>query len=792
MKLCAAAALLFSLTAGATLQAQEEPARGPKRLVILKVDGLNADLLFRTMAQVDPATGKSTLPWFVHIFAENGAVFDNFYTRGISLSAPSWSMLDTGRHTIIRGNVEYDRYTGETYDYLNFFPFYIGYARKRMVDMPGVRELDRAGIPLVLDAFGFAHSYQSFQLFQRGVRWETLEQALKRRFSGKAIWLTLENGAPPLSTVLLQEEESELENGLANSEITYLDYYTGEIDHDGHQTNDPRALVDSLRTVDAVAGRIWTAIQKGPFAARTIFAVVSDHGMNNVPGIISQTFSLPDLFNSREGGGHHVITDREQFSDYKLRGLNPLVHRVVTASSASYYLRGQADQYPTVWLDIDGNERAAVNLRNSDVNEIHILLQQLQRGDLGANIRQGAAATLDCIIDRHRAEWQKTIDELHEEMQALQAEIAARKAEINGLPRKWSPDDYPRGEDKAGRRFEEELEAMQREENAYTGYAAHLSALLSLRVNAVEPLNTPISKLIPEMSLGDNNDLCQLQHYIVGLADGGLIVGPNGKTDEARSFRTIDYPDLLARQRARNNPQRALSAQPIDFTALRLPDGLYSAASSTRKHAYFLYGSAENELLILTDESGRIMVKPVQCLTQDASGKITWKDQPWRAGLPLHMFEDPELKIPADQDRAGWLAGWHTENEWMRAIHKTVYSNAVIGITEELSPVADNVPGPRGISPVLLRFERRRRQLVQADFHVFASDHWNFNVRFPNPGGNHGAFFRISTHSVWMLAGGGVPVTRITEPYDSLNFANTLLAMMGRTPPMPDKVVRLQ
>ncbi len=46
-------------------------------------------------------------------------------------------MLDTGHHTVIRGNVEYDRFTGEVYDYLNFFPLYIGYARQRQIDMPG-------------------------------------------------------------------------------------------------------------------------------------------------------------------------------------------------------------------------------------------------------------------------------------------------------------------------------------------------------------------------------------------------------------------------------------------------------------------------------------------------------------------------------------------------------------------------------------------------------------------------------------------------------------------------------
>ena len=87
-------------------------AQTPSRLFVLKVDGLNADLLSNEMARIDPATGKSQLPWLSHIFAENGTIFENFYTRGISLSAPSWSMLDTGAHTVIRGNVEYDRYTG--------------------------------------------------------------------------------------------------------------------------------------------------------------------------------------------------------------------------------------------------------------------------------------------------------------------------------------------------------------------------------------------------------------------------------------------------------------------------------------------------------------------------------------------------------------------------------------------------------------------------------------------------------------------------------------------------------
>jgi hypothetical protein len=81
---------------------------------------------------------------------------------------------------------------------------------------------------------------------------------------------------------------------------------------------------------------------------------------------------------------------------------------------------------------------------------------------------------------------------------------------------------------------------------------------------------------------------------------------------------------------------------------------------------------------------------------------------------------------------------------------------------------------------------------VQADFHVFAADHWNFNVCFPNPGGNHGNFFRVCTHSVWMLAGAGIPTRVVIEPYDSLIVTWTMLSLMGHKPPMPDRVVTLQ
>ena len=154
-----------------------------QRVVILKVDGVPAELLERELRRVDPVTHKSTLPWIERVFDEGGLSVPNFFVRAISLSAPSWSLLDTGRHLQIRGNVEFDRYTGHAYDYLNFFPFYVGYALSHKVDMPGVEVLDDLKIPLLIDRFPYAAVYQGPQLYQRGVRWKSLQHGLTNRFS---------------------------------------------------------------------------------------------------------------------------------------------------------------------------------------------------------------------------------------------------------------------------------------------------------------------------------------------------------------------------------------------------------------------------------------------------------------------------------------------------------------------------------------------------------------------------------------------------------------------------------
>ena len=112
-------------------------------------------------------------------------------------------------------------------------------------------------------------------------------------------------------------------------------------------------------------------------------------------------------------------------------------------------------------------------------------------------------------------------------------------------------------------------------------------------------------------------------------------------------------------------------------------------------------------------------------------------------------------------------------------MHRTRYSNGIIGLTEELLD-----PPSTPATTVLDPYQERKRNLRRTDMLLLANDHWNFNVRGFNPGGNHGSFLRMSTHSVLLFAGGkdtGIPAgLRIETPYDSLSFVPTILKLMGR------------
>jgi hypothetical protein len=770
---------------------------GTKCVVVIKVDGLPYEMVERFASERDPRTGKSQLPWFDSVFFQNGTRLTNFYVRGMSLSAPSWSTLDTGQHLQIKGNVEFDRDVLHTYDYLNFIPFYFKQATGAGVDMPGTEVLDSLGLPMLVDAYDNYQRLPGSQLYGRGARIASLQRAGMAKFLRNPVDVAGEFiSGLDLRGVVPDQLERELIERLQDPRVQYLDFYTTSFDHTAHHNNDRESHLISLREIDGLVGRIWTGIQKSPFASQTVLIVVSDHGFNTDERVISQGFNLVKLLGSYAGGGHHVITKRRLLMDYSLKGVNPFVPPITTTTTQSYYLKKQSAEYPTALLDFDGNERSALHLRNRDLNLLHILLQQLQRNDLSLQLRRAATDAFFTTLARDTSRWQEELDQLDQELGALSRASGKQRARCESQPKKFTVQDQEMGRDDNARRVCVLATQWAQQVKAYSAYVATMRNLLGLRAENFEPSKLKIENLIPKDSMGHRNSVYDLQNYIVGPGRDGLVLRSDGSLDLDRSFVQINYLTLIHEQEVLNNVQQGIGNRPVDFIATRIPRAAMAPALSQDLQpdddVVWIYGGPERQALLLPrgEVGGQLRLRylPIAHLVQDQQGLVSFDLAPWQLGLPLRLLEDPRLNVPL-ADRVTWLNDWHTDIEWLHAVHKTQYSNGIIGLHEQFTlfsaPGMDvNMAGLSDDEKLLHRFRRRQRQLVETDMLILANNHWNFDVRGFNPGGNHGSFFRISTHASLMFAGGeGTGIPRglaISEPYDSLSVVPTILALTGK------------
>jgi len=294
--------------------------------------------------------------------------------------------------------------------------------------------------------------------------------------------------------------------------------------------------------------------------------------------------------------------------------------------------------------------------------------------------------------------------------------------------------------------------------------------------------------------MGDLNSVYELQNYVVGLSTEGLAMCGSGELDLEKSFSRVDYSRLFVDQRVINSVQKGIGIRPVDFLVSTIPAALMPADIPedlrTEDDVIWLNAGKESQALIFskTLNDGTLMLKyvPVSRVTQlERGGPVSFQKEDWKSGFPLEMFEDPNLGLPSTQ-RSEWLGKWHSEYEWLTALHKTHYSNGLISIHEQALPHPLDPLREIGTNDeeLVRRLRNRQRRLTTPDLLIMASDHWNFNVIDFNPGGNHGSFFRISSHSVLMMAGGyktGIPRgLTVSKPYDSLSFVPTVLALLGR------------
>jgi hypothetical protein len=567
-----------------------------------------------------------------------------------------------------------------------------------------------------------------------------------------------------------------------------------DFDHAAHHNNDRESHLFVLKELDTILGEIWAGIQKSSSAADTTLIVVSDHGTNSVEGVYSQGYNLVKLLGSAAGGGHHVITKRRLLADYAVKGINPFIQEITTTTRDSYYLKGQSTRYPTAMLDFDGNERASLHFRDSDLNLLHIILQQLQRPDLSAPLRKALTDQFFQTVDRRKTEWQTKVDQINEELAALQRSINRQQELCAAQPKKFTKEETEAGRDDAAKRVCAQYDIWLGQESSYREYVRVLTNLLALRKEDFNASRVRIEDVIARRAMGECNNVYELQNYVAGVAAGGLVLNSDGSLDMKKSFFHLDYFSLLRDVTVRNNVQAGVVNRPVDLIAVRLPSALVNPLINEEQitpDVIWVSSGRDQQALILSreDRNGQLSFRylPIKNLIQDENGRLHFEATPWRAGLPLEMLEDDQLQVPGS-NREAWLSEWHTDLDWLRALHRTHYSNGLIGLHEELARhvvgrLAVDEPGLPPDERLLRRFLRRQRANVETDMLVVANDHWNFDVRGFNPGGNHGSFFRISTHSTFMLAGGdhtGIPrATVIEEPYDSLSFVPTVLALTG-------------
>ena len=765
-----------------------------KRVVVVQCDGLPYEVVDRFVKERDPRTGKSQLPWIDYLFYQHGTRLANFYVRGISLSAPSWSLIDTGQHLQIKGNVEFDRYTLQTRDYLNFIPFYVNTTIGARIDMPGVEVFDSLGVPLLTDAFPHNERFATLSLFQRGPRFITFQKALENKLKTgpKDLFDEWTTGFDIASSVPDQFVR-ELIDGIGNPRLRYVQLVITDFDHRAHHNNDHDSQLFSLKELDATFGRIWTAIRKSSLAEETALIIVSDHGINSDERVYSQGYNLVNLLGSAAGGGHHVATKRRLLMDYAIKGLSLLAQTIITPSRDSFYLKGKSTDYPTALLDFDGNERASLHLRDSDLNLLQILLQQLQRADLSAALRKASEDQFFATVERRRAGWQYDIDQLNEELGALHRSIERQRELCVAQPKKFTKEETEAGRDDDAKRVCTQLARWLAQERNYGEYARIMTNLLGIQRSGFNAARLKIEDVIAPHAMGQGNSIYQLQNYAAGISSAGLMLNADHKLDMNKSFVHIDYFSLLHGLSVRNNVQAQVSNRPIDILALRVPTEILKPLvheQDLAPDAVWIYGGNDTQALILAreDAMGGLSFRylPVKNLKQDQDGRLHFEPASWSAGFPLKIYEDEQLAIPRE-DRESWLSQWHTDLEWLRALHKTNYSNGLIGLHEELAfhPIG-LLSSDESITQnesLMRRFVRRQRENIEADLLIVANNHWNFDVRGFNPGGNHGSFFRISTHSTLMFAGGrktSIPQALVVEePYDSLSFVPTVLALTG-------------
>jgi len=174
------------------------------RLVLIKVDGLSPLVLDAAVNPDDVATNG--VPWPEHFRAAHSQLRSvlrrdslvpnieaHFYRHGVrarmycstlAVSTPSWSVIDTGRSSIVKTNSYFNRFSGDLSSYLDQLRESLSMMAGGADRTAALWQLDLLGIPIVSDYFPEGRVWTSIQPFYRERPTDQLTALAKHLITG--------------------------------------------------------------------------------------------------------------------------------------------------------------------------------------------------------------------------------------------------------------------------------------------------------------------------------------------------------------------------------------------------------------------------------------------------------------------------------------------------------------------------------------------------------------------------------------------------------------------------------
>ena len=813
--------------------------QGP-RLVLIKVDGVPPDLLAalsvperedywerlpyapdlkRAVRFYQEQTGRSILlPNIRYYFFEDGVYVENVYSETLTLSPASWALIDTGQPSVIKGHCTFSRDTCYLRYYLDGFRDTLDAIRHGESKSAALWNLDQVGVSLMSDGFDPDRAWSGPQIYRRSANRAVILESGRR-------WLdNNESGVPGLIrshlsrlvtgidyTEFIQEiagiftARKILQKDLLEEEkYDYVSPVFTLLDHQQHVDPHPENLIHWSVWLDREVGRIFSAIERSSRKSRTIVAMVSDHGSEIQPGKTAFSFPITKAFRQPLFGNHTVktlLTENVWSAvTVPLSGLDS--PRTYEAQGSPYGKNaGGEGGYITCFIDNFGNGRAAVNLRNDDLNRLHLLLLEIKRSQPDSERWHQLKSMFRRNLTRTRR-WleadQALYEDYHEGAKNLAFNLIS-KADVHA-------------QDIARRLLEEiERDAPQ---------VATLELLLGLRFAGDDPegglefdrvirSDFEVSSLIPKCFLGPPNQVHQLSRYTLGLNEDLNWVTTT--VDAKGRPVPMDYFEILSNYQATNAPVSG-DHNPHDLIVTRLPIPHVAEALQTVAGIDVNPGDLHNvvwvkstvrdhqdkggEALIVEDAKRRIQYVPVAGLKQaaDLSFDFALSSGP----DPLALLAEKGVKIADGSSRRDWVRRFRSREDWLAAAYQTEYGIALCMLLD----ITDNPTGPFIDSPDFqsylthfsspdlkaryLRGLKRKYALHQADFLVWSDELWNFNSSTRTAGGSHSGLRPIVTRTTFLAWGGentgvasGVTMSQVGTTLDVVPTLFQALGMLG-------------